>query len=161
MAVSADGFVARGPDDDMSWTGRADKALFRAQTEGCTLGAGTTTFRQLPPLPNRRVVQITRSVPDRLFEAAPLLAIMEDRMVLGDFYRAFPDGWLVGGQTVLLSAIMRGFVDRVLLSHVRAEVGSGVADKVTPMLARLGWISRLYPQGEIDIVTWRAPYADA
>ncbi len=158
MAVSADGLVSCGPDDDMSWTGSADKQLFRAQTEGCVLGAGTTTFNQLPHLPGRRVVQITRSVPERRMESAPLLAIMEDRMVLGDFYRAFPDGWLIGGQTVLLSAIMRGFVDRVILSHVQAEIGKGTPDKVTTMLARLGWSARLFPQGELDIVTWTAPH---
>lgn len=141
MAVSADGFVCRGPDDDMRWTGSTDKQLFRSQTMGHVLGAGSTTFAQMPPLPGRTLVRISRD---------PGLG-----MALGDFCREHPDGWLIGGQTVLLSAIREGFVDRVLMSHVRAELGSGAVDEVTPLLSRLGWMGRSCPQEHLTIVTWR------
>lgn len=145
MAVSADGLVCRGPKDDMRWTGEADKAVFREVTRGCVMGAGRGTYEQMP-----RITSLGRTL---------LCVTREPRfgldVTLGAFHRDFPDGWLIGGQTVLLSAIREGLVDRVLMSHVRAELGSGVEDLVTPLLSSLGWRGRSCPQEHLTLVTWR------
>lgn len=145
MAVSADGFVCRGPADDMEWTGAADKRLFASLTRDQVVGAGSTTCRMLPPLPGRTVKRITR-------EARGLGGGAE--WTLGDFARAFPEGWLIGGQTVLTAAIYGGLVDRVVLSHVEAELGEGQEDRITPLLHSLGWRSRLFPLNGLSVVTW-------
>lgn len=151
MAVSADGFVCRGPEDDMRWTGSADKRLFREQTAGCAIGAGTTTWETMRglSLPDRTLVHITRE-PRDLWSGGPT---EELEMTLGGFAEHYPDGWLIGGQTVLLSAIREGFVDRVLLSHVETELGDGVRDEVSLLLHEMGWDMRFYPMGELRLVT--------
>lgn len=153
MAVSADGFVCTGEDDDMRWTGKADKRLFREQTEGCAIGAGTTTWQSMRglKLPGRTLVRITRE-PGDLASSGGLTEELE--MTLGGFAEHYPDGWLIGGQTVLLSAIQEGFVDRVVLSHVEAELGEGVKDQVSPLLHEMGWAMRFFPMGEVKLVTW-------
>ena len=57
MAVSKDGFVSLGTNDDMLWTGPDDKRAFRLLTSvGGVLGAGRRTFEQLPRLKGRRVI---------------------------------------------------------------------------------------------------------
>lgn len=153
MAVSADGFVCRDDRDDMQWTGAADKRLFREQTAGCAIGAGTTTWRAMRGLnlPDRTLVRITRT-PGDLASSEGLTEELD--MTLGGFAEHYPDGWLIGGQTVLLSAIREGLVDRVLLSHVTAELGEGVSDEVSPLLHELGWQMRYYPMGDLRLVTW-------
>lgn len=153
MAVSADGFVCSGPDDNMRWTGKADKQLFREQTEGCAIGAGTTTWEAMRGLnlPGRTLVRITREPRDL---ASPDGPAEELEMTLGAFAENYPDGWLIGGQTMLLSAIQDGFVDRVVLSHVTAELGEGVKDEVSSLLHSLGWTMRYFPMGDLKLVTW-------
>ena len=87
MAVSADGFLARGPDDDMSWTGQTDKKLFRLLTlVDPLLLAGATTAKLLPKLPGRTVVPLSRRG----------LALSDMQSV---------DGWLIGGPTVAQEAL--------------------------------------------------------
>ena len=57
MAVSADGYLASGLNDDMSWTGQLDKTIFKLLTSvGGVVGAGHNTFWQLPHLSGRRLV---------------------------------------------------------------------------------------------------------
>lgn len=153
MAVSADGFVCTGPFDDMKWTGAEDKAIFRGETMGAIVGVGSTTAMYLPKLRGRTTIVLTREAEDEL----PLIADGA-RMTLGAFYQNVPEGWLIGGQTVLLSAIRERFVDRIILSHVRTEVGGGLPDEITPELHRRGWTSRLFPQETLSLVTWNAPH---
>jgi dihydrofolate reductase len=145
MAVSADGYVCRGPDDDMRWTGPEDKSLFRSVTDGSHIGAGTTTWRAMRglKLPNRTLVRITRWPDGELEET------------LGDFARNHPNGWLIGGQTMLLAAIRADLVERVLLSHVRAELGGGEADRVSSLCAWLDWSPIVSPRPGLQIVAWR------
>lgn len=150
MAVSADGYVSRGPDDDMSWTGPEDKRLFRTATEGCAIGAGTTTWRLMKDLelPGRKLVRISR---------APLRKLENESIrTLGGFAETYPDGWLIGGQTVLLAGIDEGLVDRVLLSIVSAELKSGEPDRVSEKLQALGGEFKYFPVNRRhSIMTWR------
>lgn len=62
LAVSEDGYVARGPSDDMKWTGSLDKGFFKMYTmqKDAILLAGTTTYKSLPTLEGRTILPVDR-----------------------------------------------------------------------------------------------------
>lgn len=127
LAVSADGYFARGPSDDMRWTGATDKKVFKLLTSvGAVCGVGSSTFRQMPRLKGRRLVPLSRRpdpVPNyrvdeldaRPGSAVPDWAAMVTPMTLGRFAHAYPEAWLLGGPTVAQEALEIGLVDQVYL----------------------------------------------
>jgi dihydrofolate reductase len=123
MAVSADGYVARGPDDDMSWTGREDKAVFQLMTlsTDAPLLAGRRTADFLPRL-RARTLQ-------------PLSLDPAKGMTLEQAFARWPDAWLIGGQTVAERAIAKGFIDRTYLCFV-CGASLGLGEKLSPTLLR-------------------------
>ncbi len=112
MAVSADGFLCKGPADDMKWTGKTDKLLFRVLTGvGRVCAAGSTTR------------DLIRSLPGRT-----LLGLSRNGYALEAFAEEYPDGWLLGGPTVVKAALRASLVDEVYLSWITdVKLGSGVA----------------------------------
>lgn len=141
MAVSADGYVARGEDDDMSWTGSEDKKVFRLLTHVGTdpIGVGAKTFRQMPPLKGRQLQPISRKrtffiehapLPNPLVDGWPETTSVRRYMIqsktLEQFFRENLSAWLIGGQTLALSAVRQGLVDQVFLCHNRAMLFGGV-----------------------------------
>lgn len=122
MARSADGFVARGPKDDMKWTGRVDKAVFKILTlQGDQkLAAGRVTFEQLPPLPGRKVYCLSTRGQFTL-----------DDLEVASHKRDF---CLIGGQTVALQALRRGMVQQATIVCSDRYLYKGIRDKVTPWL---------------------------
>ena len=115
MAVSKDGIVAKSEDDKMDWTGHLDKKVFRLLTMvgGKPLGAGRKTFGLLPELGGRSVVSISRT------EGQGCSLGSFDRMTDGE-------GWLIGGQTLALSAIDEGFVQEMFLCRSSNAAFEGV-----------------------------------
>jgi dihydrofolate reductase len=110
LAVSQDGFLCRGPDDDMRWTGPADKAVFRLLTMASSspLFAGKRTAAQMPKLPGRR-----------------LLALSTTGLTLHMAAMMHPDAWLIGGPTVAMSALRDGLIKRAFLCHCSRVLGGG------------------------------------
>lgn len=149
MAVSYDGFVARHPKDDMSWTDPQDKELFRSLTSvGGTCGVGRLTSEVMPKsLPGRRLVVLSNS---------PLFGIS-----LGSFAFAYPGAWLLGGQTIAMEALKVALVDEVHLIRNSVELGEGIADQITPFLHDMegeGWYQALDTRmsfGSLDHEVWR------
>ncbi len=116
MAVSADGYVAKGSDDDMSWTGLDDKQLFRSLTvSGGVLGMGRTTYdlcgEKLRTFGRRTVCLSSRP---------------GHGIGLGAFAFSHPGAWLVGGLTVVREAVRLDLVDEVHLIENPNELGHGV-----------------------------------
>jgi dihydrofolate reductase len=111
MAVSSDGFLASGPDDNMRWTGVMDKAIFRLLTlsSGLPLLAGRKTAIMLPSLPGRVVIALSRSY-----------------LTLEKAEAAYPGSWLIGGPTVALEALQLGLVTTVVLCRTQATLYRGV-----------------------------------
>ena len=99
MAVSGDGIVSRGPDDDMSWTGAEDKAIFRALTGvGGLCGIGSKTARTMPNrLDGRVLMPLSRS------------GFTLEHLALASAGSA----WLLGGLTVARAALEEGLVAEV------------------------------------------------
>lgn len=176
MAVSKDGFVSLGPNDDMLWTGPDDKRAFRLLTSvGGVLGAGRRTFEQLPRLKGRRVVCLStrrgfaENAAGREARQLPLLdgpipddAAFERMMTIGQFAHAHPDGWLIGGQTVALEALSVGLVEQVFLCHAPIELHrSGLFDPrvaqrelITPHISSWSRQERLR-LGGTTVEVWR------
>jgi dihydrofolate reductase len=107
-------------------------------------------------LPDRTLVRITKT-PVATIDPIIQAPMNELEMNLEDFWKQYPDGWLIGGQTMLLSAIEQGYVDRVLVSHTHAKLGQGIQDEVTPLVYRLGWYSQYFPSKDLTLVTWKRP----
>lgn len=104
MAVSGNGFVANGPEDDMSWTGPIDKAVFKLLTSTSEVLAVSAKSLEFMPeqLPGR----------GRLYG---LSTDPRKGVQLEDFAAMFPDAWLLGGQELAIYAMKNGFVDKVYL----------------------------------------------
>ena len=118
MAVSRDGFLCRGPDDDMSWTGTTDKKVFRLLTGvGGVCAVGRVTRERTPrlELAGRKLLTLSRYHPDM--------------HTLGWFASEHPDGWLLGGPTVAKRALDYNIVDeyhRCVIDDV--DLGGGVPE---------------------------------
>lgn len=125
MAVSSDGFLARGPEDDMKWTGRADKAMFRCLTlaDPNPLLVGSATARQMPPLKDRKLVTITRTPGVENREALTTHLDLEYAAWL------YPEAWVIGGPTLALAALKAGLINRAFLMVVDVVLGSGLSVK--------------------------------
>jgi dihydrofolate reductase len=139
MAVSGNGYVAASEDDDMLWTGPADKAVFRLLTSTSgVLAASAKTLRHMPKeLPGRGKLYGLSTDPSR-------------GVPLEDFAAMFPDAWLLGGQELALYAMKNGFVDRAYICRALnsrlvnpvSEPGNGlladtrIPDKLTGYFAR-------------------------
>lgn len=176
MAVSKDGFVSLGPDDDMLWTGPDDKRAFRLLTSvGGVLGAGRRTFENLPRLKGRRVLCLStrrivlpnaeaREGMRHPFSDGPLSddTAYEHAVTLGQFAHQYPDAWLIGGQTVALEALSLGLVDQVFLCHAPIELHrSGLFDPrvaqrelITPHISSWSRQERLR-LGGTTVEVWR------
>lgn len=119
LASSADGYLARGPEDDMKWTGPVDKAVFRLLTLSSTdvLLAGSRTFDQMPKLPGRTMLRLSR-------EAKPFGK--HPRFDLDVAATCFEDPWLIGGPTVAVEALKRGLVRRAFICVSPVSIGEGI-----------------------------------
>lgn len=119
LASSADGYLARGPEDDMTWTGRVDKALFRLLTLSGGTGApdtvlvGSRTFDQMPKLPGRDMVRLSNDG-------------LPGSMTLEQAAAHHPRAWLIGGPTVAIEALRRGLVDRAFICVSPVTLGEGM-----------------------------------
>lgn len=112
LASSADGYLARGPEDDMKWTGPIDKAVFRLLTlsnGNDVLLAGSRTFDQMPKLPGRTMERLSR-----------------DGLTLEQAAGVHMDAWLIGGPTVAREALSLGLVRRAFICVSPVELGSGM-----------------------------------
>jgi dihydrofolate reductase len=158
LAVSADGYFASGPEDDMSWTTPSDKAVFRLLTgSGGACGAGSRTFDQLPELPGRTVFRLTRS-PDA--PGAP----PDHSATLEWFAHRHPDGWLLGGPEIAQVAVEQNLVESAYLCRSPVPLGGGIRDRLTPWLMTRGEWSNMgtpwrraqrIPVGDIVVDVWR------
>lgn len=107
MAVSKDGYVARERDDDMSWTGPFDKAVFRLLTMvGGEMACGPKTYELMPKDFGGRTLHRLSTRPR---------AYLQGVRDLHWFQANHPDGWLLGGQLIALNAIEMGLVDEAFV----------------------------------------------
>ncbi len=110
LAMSADGYLCSGPDDDMGWTGPTDKKLFRMLTSvGEVCAVGMTTYRFMPALDGRLLIPLSRG-------GYTLKRLQEEH----------PDAWLLGGPTVAKAALDAGLVTEAHINEINHYLGDGV-----------------------------------
>lgn len=129
LAVSADGLLARGPNDDMSWTGKLDKQLFKLLTcVGGDIGVGTSTWLSMPrQLQGRRLHLLSR---DRTVRGA---------VTLEDFVELYDNTW-IASPGLVLAAIQDGLMSQMFMCRVQVKAAGQsdpkqhVLDTITPVL---------------------------
>jgi hypothetical protein len=137
MAVSADGYVARGEQDHMQWLGHEDKALFRALTSvGGDCWVSRKSSHMMPiNLAGRKLHRVSR----------------QPGFIDLDTLRRLPsEDWLLGGQTLALLALSltkyplqeAPLVTEVHLCRSNRSAfpapGEGIPDVITPLLLAHG-----------------------
>ena len=155
MAVSRDGYLARGPRDDMSWTGKADKAIFRLLTTlgGGQLGAGSRTYDAMPSpsLHGRQIHRLSRK--PRSLDGRTL--------DLNWFQLAHPNGWLIGGREIVLEALETGLLTEMVMCHLDRMAfpppGIGLKDEVgTYILGMSTWhLANEIPVADVLVRVYR------
>lgn len=150
MAVSYDGFLAKGPTDDMSWTGAYDKAVFRLLTMGQVVGAGRRTAEMLPTLPGRRTIPLSS-------RGSHFLVNGETTRTLHEFRRQFPNPWLIGGPTVARMALDDDLLTEVYMCHSQAVLWEGMPDDISPYLTESPFWDQLpaVQVGDVKVRVWR------
>jgi dihydrofolate reductase len=144
MAVSSDGYVARCHGDTMDWLGRDDKAVFRllTATGDRALACGTGTAPLLPPMVGRKVYALSR-----------------DDYGLSHFEQSHPNGWLIGGQTIALSALGQMYLSEVHLcrsDRMAFPVDGAIRDLITERLMRENWDCDMKTRvGDVVVEAWR------
>lgn len=142
MAVSNDGFVAKGPTDDMTWLGPHDKTAFRLLTVAgsgvCGVSAKTRALMPLY-LCGRLLVQIER-----------------EGFTLSDFDHQYrEDCSLIGGQTLAIEAITAGLVDTIHLCRSDRKLRQGQKDLITPGINESYLLKSEMRIGDTVVETWR------
>ncbi len=166
MAVSKDEYMARDLDDDMSWLGATDKAVFRILTSvGGTLGVSLKSAQYMPhSLEGRELLPLSR-----YGTITQKGAGLKAWGTLLDFQNDRPDGWLIGGPSLALEALKLGWVSEIHLCHSNRMAfpdyeSSPISDTLTPWLMNSpttpnpysGWMVSLVTQIlDVNVVMWR------
>jgi dihydrofolate reductase len=145
-AMSADGYIARAPRDDVSWSSPEDKRMFAATSRHAgVIVMGRKTFDSMPaPLPDRLQVVMTstpanyQSLPGHVeFTANNPQTILRD---LAE--RQFQEVVIGGGGAVYAQFVGAGLVDELWLTVEPLLFGAGVPLlQGTPMERRMRLVS--------------------
>lgn len=147
MGVSADGFTAKSSHDDMSWTPLLDRQIFRAMTISCggQIVMGRNTYETfLRPNPDNTCSDElhaatlrgrTKFVVTNQPNGASQFNYRDwTAGSLNDALQTVQNGWLIGGQNLVLSYLKLGVVTEVHLMYNDVKLGNGIRDYITPFL---------------------------
>ncbi len=132
MAMSKDHYFGKKNLDDMSWTGRTDKLIFKALTfyENTTLLCGPNTAELLPTLPKRRIKVIRKSRAgfyDTLNELYEEVSFKN----LGKRKSGLEGAKLIGGPTLVQAAIEADLVRNAYITVIDKELKSGIGRELS------------------------------
>lgn len=123
LARSQDGFLCRDALDDMRWTGKLDKLIFKLLTisDGQPLAVGSATAELLPQLVGRQIIIVSRQP-----KAHAINRLWAPVYTLEDLNHYHPDCWLIGGPTVALAALQQGFIKRAFICNIPTALKAGI-----------------------------------
>lgn len=138
-----------GRDGGLPWHLPEDLALFKKRTYGHPLIMGRRTFESLPgrrPLPGRRHLVLSRSLPAQAYPGVEILRSIEDLLACegleGDLY-------LIGGAQIFASHLP--LCDTLILSRVK---GSPAGDTFFPPFeSKFRYVKTLdsYPDFQVEL----------
>lgn len=113
VAIALDGAIGRG--NDLLWHLPADLKRFKELTTGHTILMGRKTFDSLPrgPLPNRRNIVVSRSLPPR--EDVEVYPTIEEALKACE---ADEEVFIIGGGEIYRQLLPH--TDRIYLTRVQA-----------------------------------------
>ncbi len=113
VAIALDGAIGRG--NDLLWHLPADLKRFKELTTGHTILMGRKTFDSLPrgPLPNRRNIVVSRSLPTR--EDVEVYPTIEEALKACE---ADDEVFIIGGGEIYRQLLPH--TDRIYLTRVQA-----------------------------------------
>ncbi len=116
-AVNNRGVIGDSSKTGLLWKDKEDLKRFKEITMGRTLIVGRKTYENMPPLPGRKVIVVSRGVSDKLLtriENEPGTEFMPFETAVYDF----PDAWVIGGGEIYRAAIATGRVKHWYISRV-------------------------------------------
>ena len=117
VAISSNGVIGR--DGGLPWRLSADLRHFKRTTMGHHLIIGRRTWEEVgKPLPGRTMVVLTRD-PDFSADGVKVVHSLEEALAVA---RGDDEPFIAGGAQVYRMALEAGFVDRICLTRVHAEV---------------------------------------
>lgn len=111
---SANGYMAKGPDDDMLWTPSLDKKIYRLLSFalGGVYVVSDVTYKLLP--------QKMLNDPNRTF----IVAEITGPNSLINLNKKYPQAILIGGPTFLKAADKLNLIDTYIITTVNEEIQS-------------------------------------
>lgn len=107
-AISPDGFMATGPNDDMNWTPRIDKRIFQLVS---SINNGICFVSE----------QTKKNMPQNL-RGRTLIPISRTGLTLQLAGKNFPNSLIVGGPTLLKAASHLGLIDELIINQVNTSL---------------------------------------
>ena len=103
-AISADGYMAKGAEDNMAWAGKIDKQIFQliSSLNGGICLAPEQTFLNMPKLMTGRTI----------------IPISRTGLTLETAAKKFPNGLIIGGPTLLNVASQLDLIDDLIVNVV-------------------------------------------
>lgn len=109
---SLNGYMAKGPDDDMLWTPSLDKKIFRLFTSAyggvCICSRNTYNL-----LPRKMIGDVNRRF---------IVATRTGQTTLRSLNKIYPNAVLIGGPTFLKSAFDEGVIDTFIVTTVKKSI---------------------------------------
>lgn len=134
MLSSLNGRIAKGPDDDLSWGGKADKRFFKDITKQIgTMVMGSTTFEAMGRrlLPDRKTIVLT-SRPAQFEEVGKSNATFEatdeapEELVKRLAAENVKEVAVVGGGKINAAFLAAGLIDEIYWSFAPVAFSPGV-----------------------------------
>lgn len=129
---------AIGKDNDLLWRLPDDFKFFKQTTLDHVVILGRKTFDSLPGmLPRRIFVIITRQANYKAPEGHYAVSSLEEAFELCEVQRQEKEVYIIGGGTIYKESIVKGFVDKMLITEVDAEIEG--ADTFFPEFEKTEW----------------------
>jgi dihydrofolate reductase len=107
-AISPDGYMAQGPNDNMSWTPKIDKKIFQLIS---SLNNGICFVSE----------QTMKNMPQNLI-GRTLIPISRKGLTLQLAEKMFPNSLLIGGPTLLRAANQLNLIDELIINQVNTSL---------------------------------------
>lgn len=148
MAQSQDGYFAKDENDNMKWTGKQDKEVFKLITSigNTNLLCGLNTAYNMPELKNRKVWAVRSKNAGWLVNDGHLI----NEITFGQINnKMFNNAKVIGGPTLAKAVIDAGYINYAYISVIPKKLNKGIGKELTEILNRFQYTS--IKIGELEV----------